>query len=48
MRIMGKLNDTQVKAFKAAGLRINYVAPRFGNVVALHLRAANQDLPRAA
>ena len=48
MRIIGKLTDDQVRAFKAAGLRINYVKPRYANVIAFPRPAANQDFPRAA
>lgn len=28
VKIIGKLTDTQVKAFKAAGLQINYIGGR--------------------
>lgn len=48
MRIIGKLTDDQVRAFKAAGLRINYVKPRFSNVLAFPRQASNQELPKAA
>lgn len=48
MRIIGKLTDDQVRAFKTAGLRINYVKPRFSNVLAFPRQASNQELPKAA
>ena len=48
MRIIGKLTDDQVKAFKAAGLQINYVKPRYSNVLAFPQKAANQEMPKAA
>lgn len=48
MRIIGKLTDDQVRAFKAAGLTIYYKKPNYQNVVAFPRPAANQDFPRAA
>lgn len=48
MGIIGKLTDDQAKTFKAAALRINYIAPRYRNVLSFPQRASNQDLPKAA
>lgn len=48
MRIIGKLTDDQVKAFKAAGLQINYIKPRYANVVRFPQQAANEEMPRKA
>lgn len=48
MRIIGKLTDDQVRAFKAAGLTIYYKKPNYQNVVAFPRPAANQEFGKVA
>lgn len=42
MKLIGRLETDQAKALLAAGKRINFVRPRYSNVVTLPRRDANQ------
>lgn len=43
MKLIERIGTDQAKAYLAAGKRINFVKPRYSNVVIFPRRAANQE-----